>query len=119
MTITNRAGSARPPMSGAYRAVWRWHFYAGLLVLPVLCLMALTGGLYLFKDEIDAAVYRPYERIEAGQTMGLARPLDRRRLGGRRRPGGECAGSRSPRPRRAPHRPPPGRRRAHRLREPL
>lgn len=67
MTITNRAGSARAPMSGAYRAVWRWHFYAGLLVLPVLCLMALTGGLYLFKDEIDAAVYGPYERIEAGQ----------------------------------------------------
>ena len=66
MTITNRAGSARAPLSGAYRTVWRWHFYAGLLVLPVLCLMALTGGLYLFKDEIDAAVYRPYERIEAG-----------------------------------------------------
>ena len=66
MTITNRAGSARAPMSGAYRAVWRWHFYAGLLVLPVLCLMALTGGLYLFKDEIDAAVYRSYEQIEAG-----------------------------------------------------
>lgn len=51
-------------LSGAYRAVWRWHFYAGLLVLPVLCLMALTGALYLFKDEIDADVYRPYERIE-------------------------------------------------------
>lgn len=55
-------------MSGAYRAVWRWHFYAGLLVLPVLCLMALTGGLYLFKDEIDAAVYRPHEPIEARET---------------------------------------------------
>ncbi|MFN3816157.1 PepSY-associated TM helix domain-containing protein [Brevundimonas sp.] len=53
-------------LSGAYRAVWRWHFYAGLLVLPVLCLMALTGALYLFKDEIDAAVYRPWEQIEAG-----------------------------------------------------
>lgn len=33
------AASAAPapaPMSGAYRAVWRWHFYAGLIVLPVL-----------------------------------------------------------------------------------
>lgn len=55
-------------MSGAYRAVWRWHFYAGLLVLPVLCLMALTGALYLFKDEIDAAAYRPWERIEAREA---------------------------------------------------
>lgn len=44
-------------LSGAYRAVWRWHFYAGLFVLPVLMLMALTGALYLFKPEIEAAAY--------------------------------------------------------------
>ena len=30
-------------LSGPFRAVWRWHFYAGLLVLPFLMLMALTG----------------------------------------------------------------------------
>ncbi|MDX9998261.1 MAG: PepSY domain-containing protein [Phenylobacterium sp.] len=51
------------PAEGApgalYRAFWRWHFYAGLLVMPILMLMALTGGLYLFKDEIDGLVYRP------------------------------------------------------------
>ena len=45
-------------MSGAYRAVWRWHFYAGLIVLPVLMLMALTGGAYLYRAEIEDAVYR-------------------------------------------------------------
>lgn len=44
-------------LSGPYRAVWRWHFYAGLFVLPVLMLMALTGGLYLFKAEIESAAY--------------------------------------------------------------
>lgn len=53
------------PISGAYRAVWRWHFYAGILVLPFLCLIALTGGLYLFKDGIDAAVYRPISHVDA------------------------------------------------------
>lgn len=52
-------------LSGAYRAVWRWHFYAGLLVLPVLCLMALTGGLYLFKPEIEAALYRDLAFVPA------------------------------------------------------
>lgn len=58
------AASAAPaPLSGAYRVVWRWHFYAGLLVLPILMLMALTGGLYLFKDEIDDAVYRPMAQV--------------------------------------------------------
>lgn len=52
-------------MSGAYRAVWRWHFYAGVLVMPFLMLLTLTGGLYLFKDEIDQAVYRPMIQVPA------------------------------------------------------
>ncbi|MGV9008545.1 PepSY-associated TM helix domain-containing protein [Brevundimonas sp.] len=57
--------TSNTPLSGAYRAVWRWHFYAGFLVLPFLMLMALTGGLYLFKAEIDDAVYRPMATVEA------------------------------------------------------
>ena len=48
--------SSPAPLSRAYRAVWRWHFYAGVLVMPFLMLLALTGALYLFKDEIDQAV---------------------------------------------------------------
>lgn len=49
---------ATPALSGAYRTVWRWHFYAGVMVMPFLLLLTLTGGLYLFKDEIDRLVYR-------------------------------------------------------------
>ncbi len=41
-----------------YRAMWRWHFYAGLIVLPILALMAVTGALYLYKAEIERIVYR-------------------------------------------------------------
>ena len=40
-----------------YRAMWRWHFYAGLIVLPVLAIMAVTGALYLYKPEIERTVY--------------------------------------------------------------
>ncbi|EQB14400.1 PepSY-associated TM helix domain-containing protein [Sphingobium lactosutens] len=40
-----------------YRAMWRWHFYAGLIVLPVLALMAVTGALYLYKAEVEALFY--------------------------------------------------------------
>lgn len=43
-----------------YRAVWRWHFYAGLIVLPVLAWMAVTGSLYLYKSEIERALYRDW-----------------------------------------------------------
>ena len=37
---------ASPSASGAklYRAVWRWHFYAGLYVIPFLLMLAITGG---------------------------------------------------------------------------
>tara|TARA_R110002167_G_scaffold97566_2_gene257434 strand:+ start:2243 stop:3607 length:1365 start_codon:yes stop_codon:yes gene_type:complete len=56
-------------LSGAYRAVWRWHFYAGVMVLPVLMLMALTGGLYLFRAEIDGLVYRQIAHVESGPAM--------------------------------------------------
>lgn len=54
-------------LSGAYRVVWRWHFYAGVFVMPVLMLLALTGGLYLFKDEIDGLLYRDMIRVPAVQ----------------------------------------------------
>ncbi len=50
---TGAAPAAPTPLSGAYRTVWRWHFYAGLISLPFLMLMALTGAIYLFKAEID------------------------------------------------------------------
>jgi uncharacterized iron-regulated membrane protein len=43
--------------TGFYRAMWCWHFYAGLIVLPVLALMAVTGALYLYKPEIEAMLY--------------------------------------------------------------
>ncbi|GAB6845086.1 putative iron-regulated membrane protein [Methylorubrum rhodinum] len=48
----------RPSLREAvYRAVWRWHFYAGLICLPFLILLAVTGALYLFKPEIDATAF--------------------------------------------------------------
>lgn len=60
---------------GLYRAMWRWHFYAGLIVLPVLALMAVTGALYLYKPEVEAWLYSV--RITAPPD---ARPLPASRL---------------------------------------
>ncbi len=36
-----------------YRTLWRWHFYAGLLVIPLVIMLSLTGAAYLFKPEVD------------------------------------------------------------------
>ena len=60
--------SANPPAGAVYRAFWRWHFYAGLLVMPVLMLMALTGGLYLFKDEIEHIQHRSLMEVAPAAT---------------------------------------------------
>jgi len=51
------ASPVRVSREAVYRAVWRWHFYAGLICLPFLILLSTTGALYLFKDEINAALF--------------------------------------------------------------
>lgn len=60
--------TSRRATADLYRAVWRWHFYAGLLVLPFLITLSLTGALYLFKDEIDAWLHADLKRVEAQQS---------------------------------------------------
>lgn len=54
-----------------YNAIWRWHFYAGLIITPVLLIMAITGGIYLFESEIDDAVYGDlfYNRSNAASPV--------------------------------------------------
>lgn len=37
---------------GLYQVVWRWHFYAGLLVAPILLLVTVTGAIYVFRTEL-------------------------------------------------------------------
>jgi uncharacterized iron-regulated membrane protein len=55
-----------------YRAVWRWHFYAGLFAAPVLIILAMTGALYLFDHELDGLLHSRLLRVEpAAQAAGL------------------------------------------------
>lgn len=52
ITAAEPAERVVPDLS-LYRAIWRWHFFAGLLVIPFMLNLAVTGSLYLFKDEIN------------------------------------------------------------------
>jgi uncharacterized iron-regulated membrane protein len=63
---------ARPGPSNVslYRAVWRWHFYAGLIILPVLLWLATTGALYLYKPELERALFP--ELVDVGQGIRAA-----------------------------------------------
>jgi uncharacterized iron-regulated membrane protein len=55
-----------------YRAIWRWHFFAGLLVIPFMLNLAITGSLYLFKDEINNTFFA-YRNVVA-DTGFIATP---------------------------------------------
>jgi uncharacterized iron-regulated membrane protein len=63
MSVLNNSRSVSPATASLYRTIWRWHFFAGLLVLPFLVMMAITGGAYLFKPELDHFIYRALEDV--------------------------------------------------------
>ncbi|AOR77168.1 PepSY-associated TM helix domain-containing protein [Novosphingobium resinovorum] len=60
---------AGPRTERWYRAVWRWHFYAGLFCLPFVLWLSVTGGLYLFKPQIEAVIYAPYRNVASGPSL--------------------------------------------------
>ena len=65
------AASAEPSALAQrlYRAIWRWHFFAGLLAVPFMISLAVTGGLYLFNDEIDASLFRYRNYVAVGERV--------------------------------------------------
>ena len=52
-------------MNGApgYRAVWRWHFYAGLFCMPFILWLSCTGAIYLWRPQVEALIDRPYDHL--------------------------------------------------------
>lgn len=59
-----------------YRAVWRWHFYAGLLVLPFLVWLAVTGAAYVYQQPIDRYFHHALKTVPV-PSHGAALPPQR------------------------------------------
>ena len=65
-----------------YNLAWRWHFYAGLFVIPFMILLSVTGMIYLFKPQLDTWLY-PHlmlapaaeQRVSADQQLALVEQL--------------------------------------------
>lgn len=47
-----------------YFLTWRWHFYAGLFVIPFMIMLSLTGLVMLFDDEIEQIRYHEITQVE-------------------------------------------------------
>ncbi|UZK67450.1 PepSY-associated TM helix domain-containing protein [Sphingomonas sp. M1-B02] len=54
-----------------YRTIWRWHFYAGLFVLPFILILSVTGAIYLFKPQLDRWEERSFHGLA---TAGAVSP---------------------------------------------
>ncbi|SBS32250.1 PepSY-associated TM helix [Marinomonas aquimarina] len=47
-----------------YRSVWRWHFFAGLYVVPFLIMLAVTGLMMIFDPIIERALHSDLYKVE-------------------------------------------------------
>ncbi|HEX8124552.1 MAG TPA: PepSY domain-containing protein [Allosphingosinicella sp.] len=67
--------NARFGGTAAYRTIWRWHFYAGLFVLPFVLILSVTGSIYLFKPQIDRWEERDYRSLGTQAAVSPDRQL--------------------------------------------
>lgn len=72
---TNTA--AAPAQKARYFTAWRWHFYAGLFVIPFMLMLSITGLVMLFDDEIESARYGDMLTVQgSGQPMQPSEQLN-------------------------------------------
>ncbi|MEW4449696.1 PepSY domain-containing protein [Qipengyuania sp. JC766] len=62
--------------TATYRTIWRWHFYAGLFVLPFVLILSITGSIYLFKPQIDRWEERDYRGLSLDGAVSADRQLE-------------------------------------------
>lgn len=54
-----------------YRAVWRWHFYAGLFVVPFFIILAATGMIMLYGNSVDTMLGPRHFVVPAASPAAL------------------------------------------------
>jgi uncharacterized iron-regulated membrane protein len=55
--------------TAVYRTFWRWHFYAGLFVIPFLIVLALSGSVFLFKPQIQQWEERDFRNLQSAASV--------------------------------------------------
>jgi len=58
-------------LNGLYRAVWRWHFYAGLVVVPFLLTLAVTGLIMVYGNSIETFLGKKYPVASGGERASI------------------------------------------------
>ncbi|MFD8918855.1 PepSY-associated TM helix domain-containing protein [Streptomyces sp. NPDC059569] len=93
-TSTGTSGGTSSVWSALRPLVLRLHFYAGLLIAPLLLIAATTGFLYALSYQAEKVVYRHELRVPVGdRTLPLSEQLDAARAA---RPDGTVTSVRLP-----------------------
>lgn len=65
-----------PARTALYRTLWRWHFYAGLFVMPFILILSITGAVFLFKPQIDRWEERSFRGLSTAAAVSPNAQLD-------------------------------------------
>lgn len=68
--------STSAPGAGLYRTFWRWHFYAGLFVIPFVITLALSGTVFLFKPQIERWEERAFRALPVTGSVSAERQVE-------------------------------------------
>jgi uncharacterized iron-regulated membrane protein len=69
--LIGTAAARSPSLPALYRAVWRWHFYAGLIVVPFLLVFALTGLVMLYGNSVETFLGKKYPVAPGGERISI------------------------------------------------
>lgn len=68
---TNHQKGKNQTRTCIYQTIWRWHFYAGIIFAPFLIILAFSGGVYLFKPQIESYLYKDLYFVEETKETSL------------------------------------------------
>jgi uncharacterized iron-regulated membrane protein len=67
VTTTNSQIIERAASRKFYQLIIRWHFYCGLLFIPLIIVISISGCVYLFEDEYEDFMYQDLLFVSPGK----------------------------------------------------
>ena len=73
---SNNQAQSKNRYKTLYFLTWRWHFYAGLFVIPFMLMLSITGLVMLFDDEIELVFHHEaIEIVASGDPIKVSQQL--------------------------------------------
>jgi uncharacterized iron-regulated membrane protein len=67
-TASNQKIKKRAASRKLYQLIIRWHFFCGIIFIPLIIVISISGCIYLFEDEYENFVYQDLFFVEPGES---------------------------------------------------